>query len=83
MGGEGQPVALIERTHVEHKAFDEVDAAYAAVEGEGDGSLASWREGHRAYFTATCLRLGGDFDGHTRVICQIFRVIWSAPGAQG
>lgn len=79
--GNGQPAALIERTQVEHKAFDDVDAVYAAVEGEGDGSLTFWREAHRDYFQGVCRRLGGDFDGGTLVICQIFRVIW--PRSQG
>lgn len=37
--GDGRPAALIEFTKVDSVPFGEVDAAYAAVEGEGDGSL--------------------------------------------
>jgi uncharacterized protein YhfF len=74
--GDGRPVAIIERTHVQWRAFDEVDEGYAAVEGEGDASLASWREAHAQYFTEVCRRLGGSFDGSTPVLCQTFQVVW-------
>jgi uncharacterized protein YhfF len=74
--GDGRPAALIELTHVETVPFDEVDEAYAAVEGEGDGSLAYWRRAHEEYFADVCRRLGGSFDGRTPVICQAFQLIW-------
>jgi uncharacterized protein YhfF len=76
--GDGRPVAIIERTHVESLPFDEVDARFAAVEGEGDGSLGYWRRAHQEYFTDVVGRLGGSFDGRTSVICQTFRVVWPA-----
>ncbi len=73
----GIPVAIIERTQVQHVMFRNVDEAFAAVEGEGDGSLCSWRNDHRDYFTAVCRRLGGTFDDDTIVICQKFHVVWT------
>lgn len=76
--GDGQPVALIERTHVACVPFGEVGEDYAAVEGEGDGTLGYWREAHAQYFASVCARLGGDFDEHTRVLCQMFRVTWAS-----
>jgi uncharacterized protein YhfF len=75
--GDGRPAALIELTKVDSVPFDEVDEAYAAVEGEGDGSLAYWRDAHERYFNEVCRRLGGRFDGRTPVICQTFRVVWT------
>lgn len=74
--GNGTPAAIVERTAVQQLAFRLVDARFAADEGEGDGSLSSWREGHRAYFASVCERLGGHFDDDTVVICQRFRVVW-------
>jgi len=74
--GDGVPVAIIERTRIETKPFEEVDAAYAAIEGEGDGSLAQWRAGHMAYFGAVCERRGEQFDPRMPVLCQEFRVVW-------
>ena len=32
-------------------AFNEVTAEYAAIEGEGDGSLEYWRKGHWNFFS--------------------------------
>jgi uncharacterized protein YhfF len=74
--GDGRPVAIIERTHVESRSFDEVDERVAAAEGEGDGSLRYWRRAHEEYFTDVVRRLGGRFDGRAPVICQTFRVVW-------
>ncbi len=48
--GDGRPAALIERTHVVTLPFEDVDATYAAIEGEGDGSLRCWRAAHVKYF---------------------------------
>jgi uncharacterized protein YhfF len=81
VGRAGTPLALIELTQVESVAFDAVDAEYAAVEGEGDASLETWRRDHRWYFVGVCERLGGSFDGLTPVLCQIFRVLWPPSAA--
>jgi len=74
--GDRRPVAIIERTGVREVAFESVDDAFAATEGEGDGSLAYWRAAHMEYFTRVCTRLGGRFDAKTTVLCQTFRVVW-------
>src|SRR4030095_15291684 len=54
----GQPVCVIETTRVEIRPYDEVDADFAATEGEGDGSLAYWREGHWRGFSREWQRSG-------------------------
>lgn len=76
--GDGTPVALIERTHVTTVPFEAVAAEYAAIEGEGDGSLEHWRAAHRKYFKGVCARLGGTFSDRTPVLCQVFRVVFRA-----
>jgi uncharacterized protein YhfF len=73
---DGTPVAIIELTDVRSVPFQAVDAAFAAEEGEGDGSLAWWQAAHRRYFGRVCARLGGTFDNTTTVICQRFRLVW-------
>jgi uncharacterized protein YhfF len=78
VGRDGAPAALIELTHVENVPFDKVDAEYAAVEGEGDATLETWRRDHIWYFSELCKRLGVDFDGDMLVVCQIFRMVWPA-----
>lgn len=77
--GDGSPAAIIERTHVESRPFDLVDPRFASIEGEGDGSLAYWREAHIEYFSSVAAQTGADFSGQTPVLCQTFRVVWPAP----
>jgi uncharacterized protein YhfF len=72
----GAPLVIIELVEVRHLPFQSVDAAFAAEEGEGDGTLDYWRAAHRNYFGRVAKRLGAAFDESTAVICQRFRVIW-------
>ena len=78
LDGAGRPRALIRTTRVETVPFGEVTAEFAAAEGEGDRSLASWREEHGAYFRRV---LGADrFDQATPVVCERFELldpVWS------
>jgi uncharacterized protein YhfF len=76
LDGTGNPVAIIERTSVDLVPFHAVDAAFAAHEGEGDGSLAYWRKAHTWYFGKVCERLGGKIEDKTLVLCQRFKVVW-------
>lgn len=48
--GAGHPKALIRTTVVEVVPFGEVSEDFAAAEGEGDRSLASWRSDHTEFF---------------------------------
>ena len=47
----GVPQALVVTTQVDIVPFDEVSAEHAHLEGEGDRSLATWREVHERFFT--------------------------------
>ncbi|UFZ02128.1 ASCH domain-containing protein [Bradyrhizobium ontarionense] len=70
LDGRGDPHCVIETTEVSYRRFDEVDAAFAFEEGEGDRSLNYWREAHRTYFT----RLGRFSDTMT-LMCERFRLV--------
>ncbi len=50
LDGEGHPRALVATTEVQVVPFDEVGEDHALAEGEGDRTLASWREGHERFF---------------------------------
>ena len=63
--------------------FDEVSAEYAAIEGEGDGSLDYWREGHWAFFTRECGRIGRAPDPRMPVVCCVFELLAVLPGPSG
>lgn len=70
LDGRGAPRCVIETTEVTYRRFDEIDAAFAHDEGEGDRSLAYWRNAHRAYFG----RLGR-FGENMMLMCERFRLV--------
>lgn len=71
----GQPKALVELVSVTLCRFDEIDAAFAAEEGEGDGSLAWWRKAHKAFFEREMKAEGREFDEHATLVLERFRVV--------
>ena len=70
----GTPLCIIETLSVEVVPFRSVTAEFAAVEGEGDGSLEFWRRAHRAYFGRECARLGRTFTEDMPVVCERFEL---------
>jgi uncharacterized protein YhfF len=70
LDGRGKPRCVIETTEVSYRKFGEVDAGFAHDEGEGDRSLAYWRNAHRTYFG----RLGR-FSEDMTLMCERFRLI--------
>lgn len=77
---DGSAVArcIIRTTGVEVVAFNEVTAEFAATEGEGDGSLEYWREGHWRYFTRELAEIGREPAHDMPVVCERFEVVWPA-----
>jgi uncharacterized protein YhfF len=75
----GRPLCVIETTRVDVVPFDEVSAEFAAVEGEGDGSLAYWRRGHTACFSRECARGERTFSESMLISCERFDVVYPAP----
>jgi len=77
--GDGTPVCVIESVETFRTTFDRVDEAFAAEEGEGDGSLAYWRQEHEAVFGREAAALGYAFTPDLEVECERFRLLWPAP----
>ena len=75
----GRPLCVIETLAVDVVPFDAVTAEFAAVEGEGDGSLAYWRQGHTEFFARECARIGRTPNGAMLVACERFAVIYRPP----
>lgn len=82
LDGRGRPRALVETTAVEVVAFDRVDAEHARLEGEGDRSLAHWREVHERFFAETA-GPGRGFDPSMPVVLERLRVVWAEPDGPG
>jgi len=74
LDGEGHPRALIEATDVAVVPFDEVDAEHAFLEGEGDRSLAHWREVHERFFNEVASH-DRAFSPDMPVVLERFRVL--------
>ena len=70
LDGKGEPRCVIESTEVTYRRFGEVDAAFAYEEGEGDRSLAHWRDAHRRYFGRM-----GKFSDDMMLMCERFRLV--------
>jgi uncharacterized protein YhfF len=77
-----EPWCIIETTEVTIHPFNEVDVAFAYEEGEGDRSLAYWREVHRRFFSRSLPRIGRTFDETMPLVCERFKVIYGVNDGQ-
>jgi uncharacterized protein YhfF len=73
LDGRGSPLCVIRTISVEVRPFGLVDEAFAWVEGEGDRSLAYWRDAHVRFFAS----LGTLVDDDTMVVLDTFELLWS------
>lgn len=71
----GHPQCVIESTNVAVVPFAEVTAEFAAIEGEGDGSLQFWQRVHWDYFVRVCEQLRRQPSERMLVVCESF--MWS------
>ena len=74
-----QPALITRVVSSEIVAFNEVSVEHAAIEGEGDGSLESWRKGHWSFFSRECRRIGRAPTETMPVICNVFEVLHVLP----
>jgi uncharacterized protein YhfF len=72
LDGRGRPLCVVRTTEVEVRRFGDVDAEFAWTEGEGDRSLAFWREAHIRFFAE-----GGEaVSEDTEVVLERFELLW-------
>ena len=74
----GTPRCVIETVRVDIVPFDQVTEEFAAVEGEGDGSLAYWRAAHERFFARECKRIGREPATDMPVTCELFKEVFHA-----
>ncbi len=77
LDGNGVPVAVIETVEVFVAPFNEVPERFAYDEGEGDRSLAYWREAHRNYFGRQRFKERA-FHEQMPLVCERFRFVHGA-----
>lgn len=76
LDGDGRPLCVVRTTSVEVRAFGDVDEEFAWTEGEGDRSLAWWRDAHVRFFAA----MGTPVDAATPVVLERFELLWDGRG---
>jgi uncharacterized protein YhfF len=76
LDGKDEPLCIVETTEVTICNYNEVHADFARAEGEGDLSLAYWREAHKNYFSRTLPKIGKEFSEEMPLVCERFRVIY-------
>jgi uncharacterized protein YhfF len=69
LDSKGRPRVVLTTRELVQRRFNDVDDDFAYDEGEGDRSLAYWREAHKRYFT----RLGL-FEPEMMLWCERFGV---------
>ncbi|NHC21757.1 ASCH domain-containing protein [Nocardioides sp. IC4_145] len=79
LDGSGRPRALVTTTEVAVVPFDQVPAEHAHAEGEGDRSLATWRQRHESFFREVDPH-GRGFRPDMPVVLERFRVLHPKPG---
>lgn len=73
-------VCVIRTDGISLVPFSRVTAEHAWREGEGDRSLAYWREVHRDFFTRELAEAGLPFTTDMLVVCETFTLVY--PGAK-
>lgn len=81
--GAGRPGALIRTTRVETVPFGEVGEEVAAAEGEGDGTLASWRAEREVSWRRVLAPRGEELTATTPVVVERFELLYPRPGDRG
>lgn len=70
-----EPALITRITQVQVMPYSQVTEEYAAIEGEGDGSLEYWRKAHWAFFSRECKRIGREPAESMPVVCSVFEVL--------
>lgn len=72
-------VCVIQTKSVTVVPFHEVTAEHAYKEGEGDKSLAFWRQTHETFFAECLGEAGLEFTPDMKVVCEEFAVVYKQP----
>ncbi len=74
--GHGNPLCIVETVEVTIRPYNQVDAQFAFDEGEGDRSLAYWRESHQRFFTRSLAKINKTFTKDMPLVCERFKKIY-------
>lgn len=72
----GKAKCIIRTVRVRMRPFFNIDEAYARLEGEGDGSLAYWKQTHWDYYTRELESYGRVPRESMIVVCEEFEKVY-------
>ena len=73
---EQRPVCLIQTTEVHLVPFKDVDAQFAYDYGEGERTLAWWKQQVWDYYVQECARIGRQATEGMPLVCERFQVVY-------
>ncbi len=73
----GEAVCIVKTVKVYVTEFHRVSAEHAYKEGEGDRSLAYWRNVHTDFLIRELSKLHLTFSENTNVVCEEFELIYA------
>ncbi len=73
---DGEAQFIIRTSKIDIVPFRDVSEEFAAVEGEGDGSLEYWRKVHTEYFSEEFEEMGEEFTEDALTICERFEIVF-------
>ncbi|MTV73616.1 ASCH domain-containing protein, partial [Streptococcus pneumoniae] len=76
LDSQNQAVCIVEITKVSVELFNQVSAQHAFKEGEGDKSLAYWRQVHEDFFRDCLGEAGLTFTPESKVVLEEFRKVY-------
>lgn len=77
LGGNNEPLCVIETTEAVTRPFNEVDAQFAYEEGEDERTLEAWRREHWKFFSRVLPRdYGLEPTEDMPLVCERFRVVY-------
>lgn len=74
--GRGVPRVILRSISLRIGPFDSVDPAFAADEGEDDGSVEAWKREHRRYWRRTTAARDATWSEQDEIVFERFRVVW-------
>ena len=77
LDSQDQAVCIVEITKVSVEPFNQVSADHAFKEGEGDKSLAYWRQVHEDFFARWLREAGLTFTPNSKGVLEEFRKVYS------
>ena len=76
LDSQNQAVCIVEITKVSVQPFNQVSAQHAFKEGEGDKSIAYWRQVHEDCFADWLREAGLTFTPDSKVVLEEFRKVY-------